>query len=129
MSLCLCAHGFENDLHIGYHGFLCLRYYISKSYSKKHGELYDQMTKRPFQPLSEEFIKNWNDGCDDDLDILIWHSDCDGRLTPKECTKVKNALAKIDINFEGREDLEKFYKDFVEMLKHCSKRRVIMYFC
>lgn len=128
MGLTLSAHDFYSDINIGYINFFNFRYFIAKSLSEKHGKLYEAIAKNRSNELAKVLSDEWNKDCDDSLDILLWHSDCDGRLTPKECTKIKKSLSKINVNFEGREDLEEFYEDFLDMLKHCSKRRVIMYF-
>ena len=89
-----------------------------------------EMLKNIRKPLPEDFDEKWNEGCNDDLDILLWHSDCDGRLTPQECRKIYRVLEKMNVEFEENIDYyEDFYKNFVAMLKHCYQRRVIMFFC
>ena len=130
MGLALTATGFGKTLHIGYGGFSIVRKYIALAYSKKHGEMYSEMLKNIRKPLPEDFDEKWNEGCNDDLDILLWHSDCDGRLTPQECRKIYRILEKMNVEFEENIDYyEDFYKNFVAMLKHCYQRRVIMFFC
>ena len=125
MGLALVATGFNKDMHIGYGGFSGVRCRIAKAYSEKHGKLYEEML-RSFRGLADDFNDRWNDGCNDDLDILLWHSDCDGKLTYQECGKIYNVLKTLDV--EDAKDEESFYNDFVEMLQHCHKRRVNMYF-
>ena len=126
MGLSLQATGYE-DLRIGYGSFSLLRKDIAKAYSQKHGDLYSVMLQSLLTGLPENFTENWNEGCDDDLDILLWHSDCDGRLTPKECGKIYKSLEKLNVNFEN-EEYKIFYEKMKNMLLHCYKRRVIMYF-
>ena len=126
MGLCLQATGTEN-LHIGYGGFSLLRRDIAKAYSQKHGDLYSTMLKNIRTGLPDGFTEDWNDGCDDDLDILLWHSDCDGRLTPQECRKIYKSLEKLNVEFDN-EDFKNFYEKLKNILLHCYKRRVIMYF-
>lgn len=126
MGLALVATGFEKDMHIGYGGFSGMRYRIAKAYSEKHGELYAMMLKAFRSRLPDDFDARWNDGCNDDLDILLWHSDCDGKLTYQECGKIYDVLKGLDVEDQHEED--SFYNNFLEMLQHCKKRRVNMYF-
>lgn len=129
MGLSLQAKGFDKNINIGYGGFSLVRKEIALAYSEKHGKLYEQMLKNIRQSLSDNFINEWNDGCNDDLDILLWHSDCDGKLTPKECRKIYRVLEHLDVKFDVEQIYYKdFFKDLKEILMHCFKRRVNLYF-
>lgn len=127
MGLALMCKG-HDTLHIGYGGFSIFRKQIAQAYSEKHGSLYSDMLMNLRKPLPDNFNEMWNDGCDDNLDILLWHSDCDGRLTPQESRMILNSLKKLTINFED-EYYETFYKNFLSLLEHSKKRRVIIFFC
>ena len=74
--------------------------------------------------MQPEEIKEWNNLCNDDLDIFLWHSDCDGKLTPKECKKIYDAMKdlKVEMNYYDMHQL------WLNMLRHCYKHRVNMYF-
>lgn len=126
MGLALVATGFNKDMHIGYGSFSGMRCRIAKAYSDKHGNLYEMMLRSFRTGLPADFDEQWNDGCNDDLDILLWHSDCDGKLTPQECGKIYNVLKTL--NIEDLQDEASFYNNFLEMLQHCKTKRVNMYF-
>lgn len=126
MGLNLCASGYKETLKIGYGGFMYVRTQIAKAYSEKHGKLYAELAKNWRDMDMDEFDAKWSDGCDDDLDLLLWHSDCDGRLRPQECAKIYNALAKLNVELEG--DYKEFYDELKNVLDHCRKRRVILFF-
>ena len=123
MGLALSATGFEKTLSIGYGGFAGFRLCLARAYSEKHGKMYEEMLRKMY--VTDDFLKEWDKDCDKDLDILLWHSDCGGKLTPSECTRIKNSLLKLNIEDE---DYKEFFNDFIELLKHCSKRRVIVNF-
>ena len=94
-----------------------------------HQELYKKTFKDELQP---EEIKEWNNLCNDDLDIFLWHSDCDGKLTPKECKKIYDAMKDLKVEMQGHNYIEMNCYDmhqlWLNMLKHCYKHRVNMYF-
>lgn len=126
MGLALSATGFEKTLHFSYGGFSRFRLAVAKAYSNKHGQLYEKLVESLGYAVDDDFLKQWDTECDEGLDLLLWHSDCDGKLTPSECTKLKNSLLKLNIMDEEYKDV---FEDFIKLLKHCSKRRVILYFC
>lgn len=63
------------------------------------------------------------------LDIFLWHSDCDGKLTPKECKLIYNELKNIDIQDLEYSNEYTMHELWLNMLKYCCKNRVNMYFC
>ena len=93
----------EHSFHIGYIGFTQMRqFFVLSLYGWGLYEDYRKLSKY----MTESFINCKNDNlCPidvdsfstslGDLDILIGHSDCDGRLTVEECCKLKPVL-KID---------------------------------
>ena len=125
MGLTLFATGFPKDMNTSYGAFTYMRLRIAEAYSQKHGELYGVFCRNAWG-LPQDFWGEWEQGNNEALDILLWHSDCDGKLTYQECGKIYNALKSLHVEDEDTEG--SFYNDFVEMLKHCRKRRVNMYF-
>lgn len=81
---------------------------------------------------SEEESKYWNTHCNDDLDLLIWHSDCDGKFTPKECRLIYNAMKDLHSDMQGHNyGVMKYYNMFDHwryMFKHCADRRVNLWY-
>ena len=119
----------KQTYHCGYITFNCYRKEVASSYNKRLGELYEKTFK---EDLTDEEIQEWNNLCNDDLDIFLWHSDCDGKFTPKECKKIYEVLSNLDIKMQGHNYVEmEFYdmhKLWLNMFKHCYQRRVNMYF-
>lgn len=128
MSLALVATGYKRPVRIGYRHFSLMRQGIAAAYSPKHGELYDEIISFRNRLDFDKIVEQWNDGCNDDLDILLMRSDCDGQLSVDECRRVLRVLKTLQVSFED-EVLQKNYSDFLDILMHCVKKRVIMRFC
>ncbi len=96
---------------------------------KEFGELYEKGFYNNLQP--KEIIE-WDNLCDEYLDIFLWHSDCDGKLAPKECKKIYDVMKNLKIEMHGYNNEEKYSYDMHElwlnMFKYCYKHRVNMYF-
>lgn len=128
MGLTLAVKGHET-LDMGYIGFRTLRMYIASSYNEELGELYNEILRKAFMMQGHEREKErWDEICNEDLDLLLWHSDCDGKLTYKECRKISKVLDKI--TFHCPNDLEMIdrYHDLKEMLQFCAKNRRTLFF-
>ena len=81
---------------------------------------------------SNEEIAYWNSVCNDDLDIFLFHSDCDGRFTVEECRKILKALEPISIDMQGwdfNRNQCNMLNQWKNMFRHCVKRRVQMRYC
>lgn len=131
MGLDISVKGLErkDTYHCGYIKFNLYRKKVASAYNERLGELYKKTFKDELQP---EEIKEWNNLCNDDLDIFLWHSDCDGKLTPKECKKIYDAMKDLKVEMQGHNYIEMNYYDmhqlWLNMLKHCYKHRVNMWF-
>ena len=79
----------------------------------------------------DDDVKRWNEKCNDDLDLFILHSDCDGKLTVSECRKVRNAMKSVEEKI-NKSDMSKEHKQMVNewycMFAFCARNRVIMKF-
>jgi len=119
----------KQTYHGGYITFNIYRKNIASAYNERLGELYKKTFK---EDLTDEEIEEWHKLCNNDLDLFLWHSDCDGKFTPKECKKVYNILKDFNIEMQGHNYVEmEFYnmhKLWLNMFKYCYKRRVNMYF-
>lgn len=97
-------------------------------------EVYDDKCEEIFLKdyASDEDVKYWNSVCDDDLDLFLLHSDCDGKFTPKECKRILKALEPIHIDMDGwgfnRTEKCNMLDQWKRMFKHCIKKRVNMYY-
>lgn len=105
---------------------------VKAAYDDKCYEMYEDclMSRRGF---SQSEVEYWNAHCNDDLDILIWHSDCNGKFTPKECRKIYNALKNLKMDMEGHNYLimepYNMLEHWKNIFKHCADRRVNLYYC
>ena len=115
----------EDTYHCGYITFNLYRKNVASAYNERLGELYKKTFKDELQP---EEIKEWNNLCNDDLDIFLWHSDCDGKLTPEECKKIYNELKKLNVKDLPYSDKWTMQELWLNMLQFCYKHRVNMWF-
>ena len=116
----------KETYHCGYITFNLYRKNVASAYNERLGELYKKTFKDELQP---EEIKEWNYLCDDDLDIFLLHSDCDGKLTPKECKKIYSKLKKLEIDKDlPYSDKWTMHQLWLNMFKYCSTHRVNMWF-
>lgn len=123
MGLDFSIKGVKNDdcLHCSYLGFYLLRREIVKAYyGEKMHEIYIK------DNATEKEIEYWNKHCNDDLDILLMHSDCDGKLTPKESGKIYAVIK--DLEFDTDNPCERQFNIFKNNLLHSKKHRVNIYF-
>lgn len=136
MGLCIRATGFNEDIYnSGYIGFTRFRIALAKSYNQEFGELYEKWLfagRWGNEPMSKQEFNRLNKLANDNLDILLQHSDCDGKLTPKECKAIYEVTKDLKCDYPqnnymtltGKNQLEVFNR----ALLHCYKRRVNMYF-
>lgn len=119
----------KDTYHCGYITFGLYRKKVANAYNKRLGELYE---KTYIEDLTKEEIKEWNGICNDDLDIFLWHSDCEGKFTPQECRKIYNAMKDLKVEMQGHNYIEMnvydMHKLWLNMFKHCYQKRVNMYF-
>lgn len=132
MGLDLKAKGYEGEsFRVGYIGFGWIRRCIANSYNEEFGKLYERpYVEYPFKGYAQAEVDRWNEICDDDLDILLNHSDCDGKLTWQECKKIIKALDKIDFKYpdEWRQDYKEKYYVLKEMIRYCAENRRTLHF-
>lgn len=105
---------------------------IKAAYGERCYEMFRASLIRQ-RPFSDEEGAWWNAHCNDDLDILIWHSDCDGKFSPQECRKIYNAMKNITMDVQGHNYGTMKPYNMLErwkaIFKHCADRRVNLYFC
>lgn len=119
----------KDTYHGGYMRFANYRIKIAKSFNEKLGQIYE----KPFLNMNYNFTKDeieqLNNLSNNNLDIFLWHSDCDGKLTPKECKLIYYELKNIDIQDLEYSNEYTMHELWLNMLKYCCKNRVNMYFC
>lgn len=95
--------------------------------------LYGQVCYEAYRVIGHEFteyeVQVWNSVCDDDLDIFLWHSDCSGSFTPKECRRVYKALKRAEKKELSSDLLFKMmFKKWKKLFRYCAKHRVELLF-
>lgn len=111
---------------------------ISHAYDEKCREIYHRTYFDGFYkatyigPVTKDEIEYWNAHCNDDLDILIFHSDCDGKFSPVECRKIYNAIKDIQFHLDENSIYSQYMLEilsiFKKMFHHCARRRVNLYY-
>lgn len=122
---------YEETYHCGYMTFKVYRLEVAKAYNDEIGELYESMMRFPYR-LTEEEINRWNEICNDDLDLFLLHSDCDGKLTWKECRAIYKAMKDLKFDMQGHNygamNVYDMHTQWLNMFKFCWKHRVTMWF-
>lgn len=117
--------------YLSYDNFLCKL--ATVAYGEEMGELYRKFTHTDYfgTPTQEE-IEFWNSNCNDDLDMFLFHSDCDGKFTPKECRKIYKALKPLKMDLIGHNYIVmqpyNMLEHWKDIFKHCADRRVNLYY-
>jgi hypothetical protein len=119
----------EDSYDCGYITFAQFRAELAKTYNEDFGLLYKKWL---WGEITETEIKYMNELCNDDLDIFLTHSDCDGKLTPKECRKIYDAIKNYKMDMQGHNyGIMKPYnmlEQWKGIFNHCYKKRVNLYF-
>lgn len=101
------------------------------AYGKQMGAIYKN-NEFLHGKWSESEIEYWNKQCNDDIDILLFHSDCDGKFTPQECRRIYNAIKDLKMDMVGHNyGVMKNYnmlEHWKNIFHHCAKRRVNLYY-
>lgn len=81
---------------------------------------------------SEQDIADWNCHCNDDIDLLLFHSDCDGKFTPNECRRIYNAIKDLSMDMQGHNygimEPYNMLEHWKNIFHYCAKRRVNLYY-
>lgn len=133
MGLTIRAKGLTENYDCGYltHGHFCVRLAYA-AYGEKMGSIYEGLVFQRKKMSSEE-LDYWNTHCDDRLDLFLFHSDCDGKLSPKECRAIYKSIENLSIpmvvhNYHVLDKPYNLLERWKTMLKHCATRRVNLYF-
>lgn len=118
----------EDTYHGGYIKFGNYRMEVARAFNKTLGEIYEKSYLTHNYEFTKGEIEQWNYLCNDDLDIFLWHSDCDGKLTPQECKKIYNELKKLNVKEVYYSNKYTMHQLWLNMLKFCYKHRVNMWF-
>ena len=134
MSLDVLIHGMP-DYNICYGHFMLFRKNIVKYvYGDECYRIYNRDMSHK---ITDDEIELWNSKCDDDLDIFLMHSDCDGKFTVSECRKIRDAMKRHSEKIDRLDSLDPItdkyvkekYGEWFRMFSYCARHRVIMRFC
>ena len=107
---------------IGYIGYSLIMKKLARiAYGDEMGDLYDDY----HHIWTQADCDFWDARCNGDLDLLLFHSDCDGKFTPKECRRVYDAIKDFHLDHER---LNAYLEKFKTAFKHCAERRVNLYY-
>lgn len=119
----------KNSYRQGYITFMRFRLQLAVTYNKEFGELYSKWMN---EEIAENECKRMNEICNDDLNLFLEHSDCDGRFTPKECKKIYGVIKDLKMDMQGYNYRTKKAYNMLEqwktIFKHCYQKRVNLYF-
>ena len=135
MGLTIRAKGLldEHSYDCGYKTFTNFRIAVANAYNKEFGKLLEKYYYNWFEhKFTEDDLTRMNELSDDDLDIFLDHSDCDGKMTPQECKKVYMAIKDLSVEMIGHNcrlmENYNMLEQWKNILKHCYTRRVNLYF-
>lgn len=144
MGLCVKAKGMEEAVGTYDCGYITYGVFLQNlaraAYGDYMGDLYKSLYGVYNHDFTEEETAYWNEHCNDDIDLLLFHSDCDGKFSAKECRAIYNAIKDLSMPMMGHN-----YGDFPNgynappaqynmlerwkaMFKYCANRRVTMYY-
>lgn len=133
MGLCATAKGLtaETEYDCGYIHYGVFLINLAYAYNQEIGEIFEDIYRND-KPASAEQVKRWNELCNDDLDLLLFHSDCDGKFTWKECRRIYNAIKDLHMDMQGHNyHVMKPYnmlEHWKSIFLHCARRRVNLYY-
>lgn len=135
MGLDVYARGLSDEASFSC-GYLTYGSFLMKlcdtAYGDEMGDIYRRMCFTIGSKVTQEEIDYWNGHCNDDLDLLLFHSDCDGKFTPKECRRIYNAIKDLKMDMQGHNygvmEPYNMLEHWKAMFKHCADRRVNMYY-
>lgn len=135
MGLDTRAKGMTYDM--GYHcGYITYRTFIAEVIEKAYGKRCRDIFWNDVMygvKATEDDAEYWNGVCNADLDILIFHSDFDGKFTPNECKRIYKALEPLHSDMTGHNNygtIETYnmFDHWKAIFKYCADRRVNLYY-
>lgn len=121
----------EDTYHAGYMRFANYRVKVAKAFNKTIGEIYEKPYKHYDYKFTEEDTRRWNEFLPDEnspMNKFLWHSDCDGKFTPKECKEIYNILKDLNVEETFYNTNYTMHELWLNMFKYCYKHRVNMRF-
>ena len=131
MGLTIRIKGMTDTYDCGYLTFARFRFELANKVSPAFGTRYKAWAMG-YPPLTERDCEIMNQESSEGMRLLLCHSDCDGKLTPKECGKIYDAIKDYEMDMVGHNygDMKPYnmLERWKEMLLFCKKNRVCMFF-
>ena len=133
MGLTISIKGLDDkeSYNCGYITFGIFRQEISKLVSVEFGDMYRKMYQNS-RGMTDEDWTFLEQNCPAEIGPFLFHCDCDGKLTPKECRSAYSWLKdkKMDMIGHNYIYMEPYnmLEHWLKMFKFCADRRVNMYF-
>lgn len=103
---------------------------LANTYNEEFGVLYNKLI---YDKLTEEEFARFNELSNNDLNIFLLHSDCDGKLTSIECEKIYNSIKDLNMDMfslnPSIKDVYNMLDNWKSILKHCYENKINLYFC
>ena len=134
MGLDTRAKGMTYDM--GYHcGYITYGNFIAevieKAYGKRCRDIFCNVVMYRIKATKDD-VEYWNSVCNEDLDILIFHPDGEGKFTPDECRRIYNALEPLHSDMTGHNYGSMTQYNMINhwkaIFKYCADRRVNLYY-
>lgn len=127
MGLDLKATGYKGTFHYPYSCYYRVRCEIVRQvYGEEMLDIF--MAGTSGENLTDLAFVTWNSQCNDDLDLLILHSDVDGKLTWPECRRVYDRLKDVTITEDRFKNILDAYNDLLAILRYCKDTRHTLWF-
>lgn len=121
---------YEDSYHGSYTTFDNYRIELLRTYQPELLPLYIKHLNG--EELNEEENRIWNSLCNDSLDIFLFHSNCEGKLSWQECREIYRVISEFKIDLTGHNygtmNFFNMHEHWLNMFYHCWKKRVIMTF-
>lgn len=129
MGLTVRIKGYEGAYDCGYITFDNFRYKLAKAkFGEKFGDAY-YCWQHGFAYYDSDILDSHDS---DPIAMLLFHSDCDGKFTPKECRTIYESIKDLHMDMEGHNygDMKPYnmLERWKDMFLYCAKHRVNMYF-
>lgn len=121
----------EDTYHAGYIKFANYRVKVAKAFNKTIGKIYEKPYLNFEYKFSEGDLKQWNKILPDEnspMNKFLWHSDCDGKFTPKECKEIYDILKNLNVEETFYDEKTIMHELWLNMFKYCYKHRINMWF-
>lgn len=100
---------YDKTFECGYITFHAFRKALANAYNPELGQIYEELTdiSSMFNDSEENektqnyLIKRYNKICNDDLDIFLFYSDCDGKITWQEAKKILKVIEPLSMDMLG----------------------------